>query len=85
MDHIEKIILQNGGIETSNGEYIRNPNEDYWFFSENGSHIEKTIEGWYVFDAVLNEQTYMFDENFKNIYAVGDCIIPTPDFLIFKN
>jgi hypothetical protein len=85
MDFVYKIILENAGANTSNGEYTRDSGENTWFYSENGNHIEPTVEGWYLVDTTLKEQTYMFNHDFKSIYAVGDCIYPLPNFLVFKN
>jgi hypothetical protein len=51
-----------------------------WFYSENGSHIEPTVDGWYLVDSVIDDQTYMFDHNFQTVTAVGDAIEPVPSF-----
>ena len=76
-----KILIKNAGVSTSNGEYILS--NQNWYDGENNNHIEKTIDGWFLVDGTVTDQTYMFDFDFKNVYAIGDCIEPVPDFELF--
>ncbi len=79
-NYIKEIIVTGAGVETSNGTYTRNSGDETWFYNENGSHIEPTVDGWYLIDSVIDDQTYMFDYNFETVIAVGDAIEPTPSF-----
>lgn len=83
MDYIQTIVIQNAGAPSSNGIYSRDSGGNTWFYSGNGSHIENTVDGWYLIDAVRQEQTYLFDENFETVTAVGDVILPVPTFELF--
>jgi hypothetical protein len=80
MKYIKQINLTNAGAETSNGVFSREEGDLTWFYNSEGSHIEPTVEGWFLIDKTLNEQTYMFDFNFENVIPVGDCIEPAPNF-----
>jgi len=80
MNYIKEIIITGAGVESSNGTFTRKGGGLSWFFSENESHIEPTVDGWYLVDKVINEQTYMFDHNFQSVTAVGDAIEPVPSF-----
>ena len=77
---IKEIILTGAGAETSNGTFTRESGGMSWFYSENGSHIEPTVDGWFLIDSVIDDQTYMFDFNFQTVIAVGDAIEPVPSF-----
>jgi hypothetical protein len=82
MNNIQKIKIQGAGVSTSNGEFVRNTGGNTWFYSDNNSHIEHTVDGWFLIDSVINDQTYMFDHNFQTVIPVGDAIEPTPTFEI---
>jgi hypothetical protein len=77
---IKDIILTGAGVETSNGVYTRESGGNTWFYSENGSRIEPTVDGWFLIDKIVDDQTYMFDHNFQTVISVGDCINPVPSF-----
>jgi hypothetical protein len=77
---IKDIILTGAGVESSNGTFTRESGDMSWFYSENGSHIEPTVDGWYLIDKIVDDQTYLFDHNFQSIIAVGDAIEPVPSF-----
>jgi hypothetical protein len=79
----KKIIIKNAGISSSDGEYIKRDNEE-WFDCNNGNHIEHTIDGWFLVDSTISDQTYMFDKNFENVFAVGDGITPLPEFNVYE-
>jgi len=51
-----------------------------WFTGPNNNHIEPTVDGWYLIDKVVDDQTYMFDHDFQSVIAVGDAIEPIPSF-----
>ena len=78
---IQKITITNAGANTSNGTYIRQT-EKRFNCEENENHIELTVDGWLLIDHSLDEQTYMFDIDFQNVFSVGDCIEPVPNFSI---
>jgi hypothetical protein len=80
MSYIKDIILTGAGVNSSNGTFTRESEGLSWFYSENGSHIEPTVDGWYLIDKVVDEQTYMFDHDFQTVTAVGDAIEPVPSF-----
>lgn len=75
-----KILVRNAGAPSSNGEYVLSSENIY---ISNNNHIEKTVDGWFLVDGTINDQTYMFDFNFENVYAVGDCIESVPEFELF--
>ncbi len=81
MAFIKDIIVTGAGVETSNGTFTRESGGLSWFYSENGSHIEPTVDGWYLIDSVVDDQTYMFDQNFETVIAVGDAVEPVPSFV----
>jgi hypothetical protein len=80
MTNPNKILIKNAGVYSSNGEYVFSDENTY---ISNNNHIEKTADGWFLVDGTINDQTYMFDFNFENVYAVGDCIEPVPEFELF--
>jgi hypothetical protein len=80
MAFIKDIIVTGSGVETSNGTFTRESGGLSWFYSENGSHIEPTVDGWYLIDSVVDDQTYMFSQDFETVTAVGDAIEPVPSF-----
>jgi hypothetical protein len=80
---VQKVIIRGAGIVTSNGEYIRNSDQEARFLNNsNNSHIEHTVDGWFVVDFTTNDQTYLFDHNFQTVIPVGDAIEPIPIFEI---
>ncbi len=79
-NYIKDIILTGAGVESSNGTFTRESGGMSWFYSENGSHIEPTVDGWFLIDKIVDEQTYMFDKDFQTCIAVGDAIEPVPSF-----
>jgi len=78
--YIQKVIVTGAGVETSNGIFTRNAGNNTWFYSENGSHLEPTADGWYLIDSTINDQTYLFSPSFRTVTAVGDAIEPVPFF-----
>lgn len=80
LNFIKEIIVTGAGFTSSNGTYTRDSGGDTWFVSSNGNHIEHTVDGWFLVDNTVNDQTYMFDNSFKGVIAVGDCIEPVPTF-----
>jgi NAD-dependent SIR2 family protein deacetylase len=77
---IKEVIVTGAGVSTSNGTFTRDSGEDTWFYSENGSHIEHTVDGWFLIDSVVDDQTYVFGHNFESVISAGDCIEPVPSF-----
>ena len=78
----QKISIENAGVSTSNGQYLISNTNQNWFDGPNNNHIEKTVDGWFLVDGTLSEQTYMFENDFKKLHAVGDCILPIPNFSV---
>ena len=76
--NFDQIIVNGAGVESSNGTYNKNANG--WLISANGNHIEPTVDGWFLYDETVNEQTYMFSHDFTSAIAVGDGIEPVPEF-----
>lgn len=76
-----KILIKDAGVLSSNGEFFLSKED--WYIGPNNNHIEKTVDGWFLVDGSINDQTYMFDFDFKNVYAVGDRIEPVPEFELF--
>ena len=77
---IKQVIVTGAGVGSSNGTFTRESGGLSWFYSENGSHIEPTIDGWFLIDSVVDEQTYIFGHNFESVVAAGDAIEPVPSF-----
>lgn len=82
---IKKIIIQNAGLNSANGEYIRNLENSSFFNGPNGNYLELTVDGWYLIDTTINEQAYWFSENFDKVGGAGDGIMPIPSFQTFNN
>jgi hypothetical protein len=85
MNFINKIIITSLGLERVSGEYNRTQQTEEVFISNEGNFIELTIDGWFLVDKITNEQIFLFDKDFKNVYLVGDCIEPIPTFSVFFN
>ncbi len=81
---IKRIIIENAGVLTSNGEYIRNEENPTIFNGPNGNQLELTVDGWYLVDAIVNDQTYWISEDFDKIGGAGDNIMPIPSFETFN-
>lgn len=79
LNFIKEVIVSGAGFASSNGTYTRSTGEDTWFVSNN-NHIEHTVDGWFLIDGTINDQTYMFDNSFQSVIAVGDAIEPVPSF-----
>ena len=77
---IKEVIVTGAGVESSNGTFTRESGGMSWFYSENESHIEPTIDGWFLIDSIVDDQTYVFGHNFENVISAGDCIEPLPSF-----
>jgi hypothetical protein len=82
MNYINKIIITSSGLERVNGAYIRNSSTDRRFLAATGCFIEQTCEGWYLVDYTTNEQVFLFDFSFENVFVAGDGITPLPIFTI---
>jgi hypothetical protein len=77
---IKEVVVTGAGVETSNGTFTRDSGGNTWFYSQNNSHIEPTVDGWFLIDSVVDDQTYVFGHNFENVIPAGDAIEPVPSF-----